>query len=313
MTKLSKKKTFYAKQFEQVLRNFFNCPSKTASGKPFPYIFMQNKDNTTGVYRTKENGMSDIFCKSILKDTSIIEEKYLTFFPYYNGYGEFTIGIDHWNNFINGVNKSNEETIWGVFCVDKENFILASNKSTFNYHKSYISKEQLQFEVVNVKVDINAGIWFSYQHSDKHGEVWGISQKDTTQKTIPDHNYTNILPEKSFCLPLPRQGKKHLFLTEKGIVEKTFTDIANLYHGNENIEVFIRKLRRNMETNQKQYEKNLRFKSLKNTKVLVIPDDFTEDDFIEWQKEHPLVNKTEDKNYYKDKMHENRMLEKVTE
>ena len=29
MTYTSKQKTFYAKQFEEVLRNYFNCPSKT--------------------------------------------------------------------------------------------------------------------------------------------------------------------------------------------------------------------------------------------------------------------------------------------
>ena len=44
MTTTSAQKTFYAKTFESVLRNYFKCPSKTAVNKPTAYFFLQNKD-----------------------------------------------------------------------------------------------------------------------------------------------------------------------------------------------------------------------------------------------------------------------------
>ena len=305
MTKISKQKTFYAKEFEEVLRQYFHCPSKTLKKKPFPYIFIQNKDNPTHVYRTKENGMADIYMKSLI-DSSIIEERYLTFFPYQNkATGGFTIGKNHWDNFIGAENKSGEKNHWGVFCIDKDSFILASNQSKFITHDIDIVIEQYTFKAV--EVHIQNGIYFSFNIRKEFGEEWTVINNGNSITTNPDHNYKPLLKhkEKAFCMPLPRAASKHLFCIKdpagfKGIITDTIPNIANRYHGTSSVKIFMNKLRRNLESNKKQVEKGLRMKSIDDC-IIVIPDDFEKEDFIDWQQSH-LKNKTDDKNYHKDKM-----------
>ena len=303
MTYTSKQKTFYAKQFEEVLRNYFNCPSKTPSGKPFPYIFMHNKDNDTNIFRTKENGMSDVYLKSIQKDGTI-EEKFITFFNFYNGYDEFTVNEYCWHNFIEAVNKSNEKNIYGVFCIDKDNFILIDNTDTTVFYKEYIAMNQTITQGYGIKRP-HMGLLFSYVKTTWCGEVWNIYKMGELVDTIePNHNYSAILEKNSFCLPLPRQGEKHLFITEdNGFCECSFREIAEKYHGEESLDSFRKKLSRYMKFNEAQYQKNMRLKPLKGSGIIVIPDNMTEQDFIVWQKDHPKVkvNKTESmKDYMKD-------------
>lgn len=306
MTKLSNQKTFYAKTFEPVLRNYFKCPSQTSINKPAAYIFLQNKDNKSHYYRTVEKGLSDVFLKSYNKD-SMAEEKYLTFFPYINKFnGAFTIGEEHWNNFIEAINYSGEKTIWGVFCIDENNFILAHNKSTFIRHKVTITTEHYSFDAF----EICPQDFISFTRSTEDNKDWIVESNGKVIAMKYDKQYQGILPENANCFPLPRIGKKHLFCINKGFEEATFTDIANKHHGTDTVDNFITKLRRNLKSNENQVSKDLRMKPVKNTKIAVIPGDFTEQDVIDWQTEHLNQNKTDNKDYERIRKQQYRMSRK---
>lgn len=292
MSQLSEQKTFYAKTFEPVLRNYFKCPSKTKVNKPTAYLFLQNKDNKTGYYRKKDKGLSDVMLKSYFNDKKIPEEKYLTFFPYINKFnGAFSIGKEHWKNFINAVDYSNEKTIWGVFCISKDQFILAHNASTFIIHNRLVEiDESYKFETYEVHPQ-------DFILFTRVGEGWVVGSKGNGVLMKYDKQYKGILPENAQCFPLPRIGKEHLFCINGQFKTATFTDIANQYHGSDSVDNYITKLRRNLNTNVKQVQKDLRMKPLKNTHIAVIPEDFIETDFIEWQKSHLVCNKTETDSY----------------
>lgn len=291
MSRLSEQKTFYAKTFEPVLRNYFKCPSKTKVDKPTAYLFLQNKDNKTGYYRKKDKGLSDVMLKSYFNDEKVPEEKYLTFFPYVNKFnGAFSIGKEHWENFINAIDYSNEKTIWGVFCISKDQFILAHNASTFIRHETVVESDHYVFEAYEVCPQD----FISFTRS---GDDWLVESKGNAVVMKHDNQYNGILPENAQCFPLPRIGKEHLFCINGHFITATFTDIANQYHGNDSVDNFITKLRRNNNTNKKQVIKDLRMKAVKDTHIAVIPDDFTETDVIDWQNNHKVCNKTETDNY----------------
>lgn len=297
MTRLSEQKTFYAKTFEPVLRNYFKCPSKTAVNKPTAYFFLQNKDNKTGYYRTKDKGLSDVILKSYFNG-SIAEEKYLTFFPYINEFnGAFSIGKEHWENFINATDFSGEKTIWGVFCISKDKFILAHNASTFIRHDTVVEKDHYIFDAYEVCPQD----FISFTRSS---DGWIVETKGNVVLMKHDNQYKGILPENAQCFPLPRIGKEHLFCINNHFKTATFTDIANEYHGSDSVDNFITKLRRNNNTNKKQVQKDLRMKPIKDTHIAVIPDDFTEADVIEWQNNHKVCNKCEVEDYNKNRIKE---------
>lgn len=290
MTRLSEQKTLYAKTFEPVLRNYFKCPSKTAVNKPTAYLFLQNKDNKTGYYRKKDKGLSDVMLKSYFS-SSIAEEKYLTFFPYVNKFnGAFSIGKEHWENFINATDYSNEKTIWGVFCISKDQFILAHNASTFIRHETVVENDHYVFKAYEVCPQD----FISFTRS---GDDWLVESKGNAVVMKHDNQYNGILPDNAQCFPLPRIGKEHLFCINGHFITATFTDIANQYHGNDSVNNFITKLRRNNNTNNKQVMKDLRMKTVKDTHIAVIPEDFTETDVIEWQNSHPNTGKMGTDNY----------------
>ena len=288
MSQLSEQKTFYAKTFEPVLRNYFKCPSKTVVDKPTAYLFLQNKDNKTGYYRKKDKGLSDVMLKSYFSDKKIPEEKYLTFFPYINKFnGAFSIGKEHWENFINAVDYSNEKTIWGVFCISKDQFILAHNASVFIRHDTVVERDHYVFDAYEVCPQD----FISFTRS---GDDWLVESKGNVVVMKHDNQYNGILPENAQCFPLPRIGKEHLFCINGHFITATFTDIANQYHGNDSVDNFITKLRRNNNTNNKQVMKDLRMKTVKDTHIAV---DFTETDVIEWQNSHPNTGKMDTDNY----------------
>lgn len=290
MSKLSEQKTFYARTFEPVLRNYFKCPSKTAVNKPTAYFFLQNKDNKTGYYRKKDKGLSDVMLKSYFNG-SIAEIKYLTFFPYQDRFnGSFTVGEEHWNNFIKATDFSGEKTIWGVFCISKDEFILAHNASTYNTNKVTITTDHYMFDAVEVRPQD----FISFTRS---GDDWIVETKGNVVLMKHDNQYNGILPENAQCFPLPRIGKDHLFCINGHFTTATFTDIANKYHGLDSVDNFITKLRRNNNTNKNQVQKDLRMKPVKGTHIAVIPEDFTEADVIDWQNNHPNTGKMDADNY----------------
>ena len=289
MTVLSSQKTFYAKTFEPVLRNYFKCPSKTKTGLPVIYAFLQNKDNKTGFYRTVGKGLSDVVLRSfslVSKDKEVMSEvKYLTFFPYQDHFnGSFTVGEEHWNNFIKATDFSGEKTIWGVFCISKDQFILAHNASTFNTNKITITTDHYIFDAVEVRPQ-------NFISFTRSGDDWIVESKGNVVLMKHDNQYNGILPENAQCFPLPRIGKDHLFCINGHFTTATFTDIANQYHGSDSVDNFITKLRRNNNTNKKQVQKDLRMKPVKGTHIAVIPEDFTETDVIDWQNNHPNTGK----------------------
>jgi hypothetical protein len=302
MTTTSAQKTFYAKTFESVLRNYFKCPSKTKTDKPVAYIFLQNKDNKTGYYRTVDRGLSDVMLKSYANDT-LAQEKYLTFFPYVNHFnGAFIVGKEHWNNFINAINIPGENTIWCVFCDNKNHFLLAHNTSLFIRHEVTIQNDYYTFDAY----EIHPQDYISFTRSTNDRNDWicteikGGTAQDNVVVMKYENQYTSMLSESAQCFPLPRIGKKHLFCTEAGIVSATFTDISNKYHGTDTVDNFITKLRRNLKSNENQVSKDLRMKPVKDVKVIAIPDAFDEQSFIDWQEVHKIVNKTESmKDYMK--------------
>lgn len=290
MTQLSKQKTFYAKTFEPVLRNYFKCPSKTVADKPTAYFFLQNKDNKTGYYRKKDKGLSDVMLKSYFNG-KVPEEKYLTFFPYINMFnGAFSIGKEHWENFINATDYSGEKTIWGVFCINKDQFILAHNASVFIRHDTVVERDHYVFDAYEVCPQD----FISFTRS---GDDWLVESKGNVVLMKYDNQYKGILSDNAQCFPLPRIGKEHIFCISGRFITATFTDIANQYHGNDSVDNFITKLRRNNNTNNKQVMKGLRMKAVKDTHIVVIPEDFTETDVIEWQNSHPNTGKMDTDNY----------------
>lgn len=306
MTKLSNQKTFYAKTFEPVLRNYFKCPSQTTINKPAAYFFLQNKDNKSKYYRTVDKGLSDVFLKSYNKD-SMAEEKYLSFFPYINKTnGAFTVGEEHWKTFIEAINYSGEKTVWGVFCIDEDHFILAHNKSSFDRHKVTITTNSYIFDAF----EIFPKDCVLFTRSVEDNKDWIVESNGNVITMKYDKQYKGILPENAQCFPLPRIGKKHLFFINKTRVEATFTDIANQYHGAYTVDNFITKLRRNLKSNENQVAKDLRMKPVKNTKIAVIPDDFTEQDVIDWQTSHLNQNKTDSKDYERIRKQQYRMSRK---
>lgn len=306
MTQLSKQKTFYAKTFEPVLRNYFKCPSKTNTGKPVIYAFIQNKDNKTGFYRTEDKGFSDVVLRSFLHVTknseTMSEVKYLTFFPYVNKFnGAFSIGKDHWHNFINATDYSGCKTIWGVFCINENSFILAHNKSEFIRHDIVVKTEHYVFDAYEVFPQD----CILFTRSEENPKEWIVGTKGNSIIMEHDNQYNGILPDNAECFPLPRIGKKCLFCVDNHFIEATFTDIANQYHGTDTVDNFITKLRRNKNTNKKQVQKDLRMKSVNGTvKIAVIPEDFTETDVIDWQSSHKVCNKTKAEDYNKNKIRE---------
>lgn len=307
MAVLSSQKTFYAKTFEPVLRNYFKCPSKTAINKPTPYLFLQNKDNKTGFYRTVGKGLSDVVLKSYF-NSSMAEIKYLTFFPYVNKFnGAFTIGKEHWENFIKATDYSGEKTIWGVFCTDKDHFILAHNRSKFIRHDVVVETEHYIFDAYEVCPQD----YVSFTRSDEDPNDWVVEAKNNIILMKHDNQYNGVLPENAKCFPLPRIGKKCLFCVNGHFIEDTFTNIANQYHGSDKVDNFITKLRRNKNTNKKQIQKDLRMKAVLGTvKVAVIPEDFTETDVIDWQNTHLVENKTEIDGYERVKKQKYRLSRK---
>ena len=311
MTVLSSQKTFYAKTFEPVLRNYFKCPSKTKTGLPVIYAFLQNKDNKTGFYRTKDKGFSDVVLRSfslVSKDKEVMSEvKYLTFFPYQDRFnGSFTVGEEHWNNFIKATDFSNEKTIWGVFCISKDEFILAHNASTYNTNKVTITTDHYMFDAVEVRPQD----YVSFTRSDEDPNDWIVEAKNNIILMKHDNQYNGILPENAQCFPLPRIGKDHLFCINGHFTTATFTDIANQYHGSDSVDNFITKLRRNNNTNKKQVQKDLRMKPVKDTHIAVIPEDFTETDVIDWQNNHKVCNKSEAEDYEAVRKQKYRMSQK---
>jgi hypothetical protein len=293
MTTTSAQKTFYAKTFESVLRNYFKCPSKTKTDRPVAYIFLQNKDNKTGYYRKKDKGLSDVMLKSYFND-SIAEEKYLTFFPYINKFnGAFTIGKEHWENFINATDYSGQKTIWGVFCISKDQFILAHNASVFIRHDVVMERDHYIFDAYEVCPQD----YVSFIRSTNDRNDWIVESKDNVVHMKYDDQYKGILPENAQCFPLPRIGKEHLFCINGHFITATFTDIANQYHGSDSVDNFITKLRRNNNTNKNQVQKDLRMKPVKDTHIAVIPEDFTETDVIDWQNNHFNTGKMDVDNY----------------
>lgn len=311
MTTTSLQKTFYAKTFEPVLRNYFKCPSKTKTGLPVIYAFLQNKDNKTGFYRTEDKGFSDLVLRSFSltsKDNEVMSEvKYITFFPYTNPFnGAFSIGKEHWANFINATDFSNEKTIWGVFCINKDHFILAHNASDFEIHDKIVEKDHYIFEAY----EVFPKDFISFTRSDKNPNDWIVATDSNTVLMKHDNQYNGILPENAQCFPLPRIGKDHLFCIGKQFTTTTFTDFANKYHGSDSVDNFITKLRRNNNTNKKQVQKDLRIKPVKGTHIAVIPEDFTEKDVIDWQKEHPNTGKMDADNYEAVRKQKYRMSQK---
>ena len=298
MSKLSEQKTFYAKTFEPVLRNYFKCPSKTKTGLPVIYAFLQNKDNKTGFYRTEDKGFSDVVLRSfslVSKDKEVMSEvKYLTFFPYVNKFnGAFTIGKEHWENFIKATDFSNEKTIWGVFCISKDQFILTHNKSMFIRHDIVVETEHYVFDAYEVCPQD----YISFTRSDESPNDWIVEAKNNIILMKHDNQYNGILSENAQCFPLPRIGKEHLFCINGHFIAATFTDIANKYHGSDSVDNFITKLRRNNNTNKNQVKKDLRMKPVKDTHIAVVPEDFTETDVIDWQNSHPNTGKMDVDNY----------------
>lgn len=316
MTRLSNQKTFYAKTFEPVLRNYFKCPSKTKTGLPVIYTFIQNKDNKTGFYRTEDKGFSDVVLRSfshVSKEIEVMSEvKYLTFFPYINKFnGAFTIGKEHWNNFIKATDFSNEKTIWGVFCKDKDHFILAHNGSDFIRHDVVVETTVHSVHYIFDAYEVCPQDYVSFTRSDENPNDWIVEAKSNIVLMKHDNQYNGILPDNAECFPLPRIGKKYLFCINSHFIEDTFTNIANKYHGTDTVDNFITKLRRNKNTNKKQVKKDLRMKAVDGTvKITVIPEDFTETDVIDWQKTHPVENKTDCKDYNKNRMKEYRRNKK---
>ena len=305
MSKLSNKKTFYAKAFEEPIRQFFNCPSKTTSKKPFPYFFILNRDNPTHIYRTKDNGMADIYTKEHIEG-DLLEERFLTFFPYQNhATGGFSIGTKQWECFLNAVNKSNETNHWGVFCISATEFILANNANCFISHDTVVTVNSYSFSAVEVYPQ-NA-MYFELSNGQ-----WRMVHNGQIELFEPDYQYRGILPSDSFCPDRPRIGKEHLFCIKTDntyeIVSRTFAEITNSYHGSLDPKVFNTKLRRNYTSNEKRVSIGLRMSAVDNL-IISIPDDFDENYFIEWQKEHPK-NKTENKNYRRNKMRELRQSRK---
>ena len=313
MTYTSKQKTFYAKEYEQALRQYFHCYSRTPKGKPMPYLFIPNKDKGLGIFRTKENGFADVFCKTMISDgkTNFIEERYLTFFPFYNnGQNGWFIDKKHWDNFINAESKSNEKNIWGVFCIDKDHFILISNKGYFSKHTETITCNDTSFDVYCVNPG-NNGLYFTFEKRDKIlRETWKMVHNNEIIPTVPDTNTIGLLKARKegdkevYCYPLPRQGNKHKFiLPNKETEETTLITIANRFHGNLSVDSFKKKLQRNLERNEKLSEQGFRLEAIKDIFIVVIPDDFDFQDAIDWQATHPKkakkVKKTEDMNKYK--------------
>lgn len=292
MTKTAISKTFYARTFEYILRYYFKCPSKTTFTKPIAYMFLPNKDNKTGYFRTKENGWSDVILRS-WEEGDVTTDKFLTFFPYVDETGKFSIDKKYWNNFINGINKSKEVNIYGVFCINKNSFILASNQSEFTLKESTVHAGEYTFEAYAVTV--HNGTLFERSPDDARN--WIVTRNGSPVIITYDEQYRGILEDRAFCCPLPRIGKSHLIFNNSTYgVNTTFTDFANKYHGEEVVDSFIRKLRRNLVTNTKQVDKGLRMKPIEGTKIIVVPDDFDEYDFVEWQKSH-MVKKTDNKEY----------------
>lgn len=312
MTKIQEQKTFYAKEYEQALRQYFRCYSRTPKGKPMPYLFIPNKDKGLGIFRTKENGFADVFCKAIIPDgeTNFIEERYLTFFPFYNnGQNGWFIDKNHWNNFIKAENKSNEKNIWGVFCIDKDHFILISNKGFFSKHTETITCNGTSFDVYCVNPGDN-GVYFSFLKRDKiFRETWEVVHKNEIITTIPDTNTKGLLKARKegekevYCYPLPRQGNEHKFILPTGeTVDSTFTNIANRFHGSLSVDSFKKKLQRNLEKNEKLSKQGYKFESLKSIPIVVIPDGFDYQSVIDWQNDDThkkKTKKTEDMNKYK--------------
>ena len=313
MTYTSKQKTFYAKEYEQALRQYFHCYSRTPKGKPMPYLFIPNKDKGLGIFRTKENGFADVFCKTMISDgkTNFIEERYLTFFPFYNnGQNGWFIDKKHWDNFINAESKSNDKNIWGVFCIDKDHFILISNKGYFSKHTETITCNDTSFDVYCVNPG-NNGLYFTFEKRDKIlRETWKVVHNNEIIPTVPDTNTIGLLKARKegdkevYCYPLPRQGSKHKFiLPNKETEETTLITIANRFHGNLSVDSFKKKLQRNLEKNEKLSEQGFRLEAIKDIFIVVIPDDFDFQDVIDWQVTHPKkpkkAKKTEDMNKYK--------------
>lgn len=310
MTKIQEQKTFYAKEYEQALRQYFHCYSRTPKGKPMPYLFIPNKDKGLGIFRTKENGFADVFCKAMISDgkTNFIEERYLTFFPFYNnGQNGWFIDKKHWDNFINAESKSNEKNIWGVFCIDKDHFILISNKGFFSRHTETIACNDISFEVYCVNPGCN-GVYFTFEKRDKIlRETWKVAHNNEIIATVPDTNTIGLLKARKeeekevYCYPLPRQGNTYKFILPNGeIVESTFTNIANRFHGSLSVDSFKKKLQRNLEKNEKLAEQGFRFEAVKGIYIVVIPDDFDSQSVTDWQNTHPKkTKKTEDMNKYK--------------
>lgn len=303
MTASSSQKTFYAKTFEPVLRNYFKCPSKTKTGLPVIYAFLQNKDNKTGFYRTVDKGLSDVVLRSfslVSKDKEVMSEvKYLTFFPYQDPFnGSFTVGEDRWNNFIKATDFSGEKTIWGVFCISKDKFILAHNASNFDTNKITLTTDHYMFDAVEVRPQN----FISFTRSEEDPNDWIVEANNNIILMKHDNQYNGILPENAQCFPLPRIGKEHLFCIDGHFITATFTDIANQYHGSDSVDNFITKLRRNNNTNKKQVQKDLRMKPVKGTHIAVVPEDFTETDVIDWQNTHLVENKTDTQDYNKNRM-----------
>ena len=312
MTYTSKQKTFYAKEYEQALRQYFHCYSRTPKGKPMPYLFIPNKDKGLGIFRTKENGFADVFCKTMISDgkTNFIEERYLTFFPFYNnGQNGWFIDKKHWDNFINAENKSNEKNIWGVFCIDKDHFILISNKGYFSKHTETITCNDTSFDVYCVNPG-NNGLYFTFEKRDKIlRETWKVVHNNEIMSTVPDTNTIGLLKARKegdkevYCYPLPRQGNKHKFiLPNKETEETTLITIANRFHGNLSVDSFKKKLQRNLEKNEKLSEQGFRLEAIKDIFIVVIPDDFDFQDVTDWQVTHPKktkTKKTENMNKYK--------------
>ena len=310
MTYTSKQKTFYAKEYEQALRQYFHCYSRTPKGKPMPYLFIPNKDKGLGIFRTKENGFADVFCKTMISDgkTNFIEERYLTFFPFYNnGQNGWFIDKKHRDNFINAESKSNEKNIWGVFCIDKDHFILISNKGYFSKHTETITCNDTSFDVYCVNPG-NNGLYFTFEKRDKIlRETWKVVHNNEITPTVPDTNTIGLLKARKegdkevYCYPLPRQGNKHKFiLPNKETEETTLITIANRFHGNLSVDSFKKKLQRNLEKNEKLSEQGFRLEAVKDISIIVIPDGFDFQDVIDWQITHPKkTKKTEDMNKYK--------------
>lgn len=314
MTRTQQNKTFYAKAFEPILRHYFKCPSKTpVKDKVYPYFFLQNHDNITHKWRSPSNGMSDVYLKGFNKD--FLEEKYLTFFTFMdiNDFtnNTFTIGIDKWNQFLDATNKSNENNIWGVFCIDSDNFILAPNTAFDKENIIVKTKQCSDYSLELAYVNVSTGIHFHRHIMGKHGWNWLIEAEVEDQdikKTVRieiahDENYSGILPKESFCMPFPRVGKKHLFCIRNGnnfyFEETTVQDIASRFHDTDTVKNYANKVYRMIKTNENKFVNNLRLKAL-NTIICAIPDEMEKEDFIEWQQCHKEIKTESMKEYMKE-------------